>query len=105
LPRASRTPRRPPVRPRTRRRTPRPARRPEALHEVWRASGPACPRTVAEFGNGFAMFRRTMAKTFRQLLAETKDWLPEVPVADVKKRLDSKDGVRLLDVREKDETT
>ena len=51
------------------------------------------------------MVPRIMAKTFKQLLAETKGQVPEISAEDVKKRIDAKDGTTVLDIREKDETT
>lgn len=46
-----------------------------------------------------------MAKTFKQLLADIKTEFPPVSAEDLKRRLDGKDGVGVLDVREKDETS
>ena len=44
-----------------------------------------------------------MGKTFKELLAETKGSVPEVTAEDVKKRLDAKESLVVLDIRESDE--
>ena len=44
-----------------------------------------------------------MAKSFRELMKETKGGITEVAADEVKKRLDAKERVAIIDVREKDE--
>jgi rhodanese-related sulfurtransferase len=47
--------------------------------------------------------RRRMAPTFRDLLAATKKSIKEITVDEVKKLLDAKAPVKLIDVRETEE--
>jgi adenylyltransferase/sulfurtransferase len=44
-----------------------------------------------------------MAKTFKELMGEARDSVPETAPEDVKRRLDAKDRVALIDVREREE--
>ena len=46
-----------------------------------------------------------MAKTYKQIMDEARSTVPEVSADDVKARLDRKDPIALLDVREKDHDT
>jgi rhodanese-related sulfurtransferase len=44
-----------------------------------------------------------MAKTYKQIMDEARSAVPEVSADDVRARLDRKDPIALLDVREKEE--
>ena len=47
--------------------------------------------------------RATMATTYRELLSATKKTIREVSIDEVKKSLDAKAALKLIDVRETDE--
>src|SRR4051812_49097219 len=69
---------------------------------VTSANLPASGLAIASLMEG-RYIRRRMAPTYRDLLASTKKTIKEVTVDEVKKQLDSKAPVILLDVRETEE--